>query len=173
LDTFYYNTLSDKADFTDLFIVIHLILVLSHGNASVESRFSVNSDMLVENMHEESLVAQHIVYDTIQAAGGLTAIDINKSIMQYVRGSHGRYTEALACRRETQSQEKQKASEKKRVADAIKALEAKKMKLNDTTAVESRKLEMEIAELKKNYKIIVSRHMRMFYQRRQYNIYYI
>jgi len=44
---------------------------------------------------------------------------------------------------------------KKRVADAIKALEAKKMKLNDTTAVESRKLEMEIAELKKMTKLLL------------------
>jgi len=52
LDTFYYNTLGGKADFTDLFSVIRLI-------------------------------------------------------------SHSRYTEALACKRETQSQEKQKASEKR------------------------------------------------------------
>jgi len=39
--------------------------------------------------------------------------------------------------------------EKESIADAIKALEAKKIKLNDTTAVESRELEMEIGELKK------------------------
>jgi len=41
-----------------------LILVLSHGNAAVESGFSVNGDMLVENLHEASLVAQRIVYDS-------------------------------------------------------------------------------------------------------------
>jgi hypothetical protein len=35
-------------------------------------------------------------FSTVQLVvnGGLTAIGINKSMMQYVRGSHGRYTEA-------------------------------------------------------------------------------
>jgi len=93
LNTFYCYTLGDKAVFTDLFSVIRLILVLLHGNASVESGFSVNSDMLVENMHKESLVAQRLVYDAIQVACRLTAIDINKFMMQYVRSSHGCYTE--------------------------------------------------------------------------------
>jgi hypothetical protein len=88
LDTFNYTTLGDNADFTDVFSVICLILVLSHINASVESGFSVNSDMLVENMSEQN----------------------------------------------------KKASEKKSIADAIKVLEAKKVKLNETTAVETRKL---------------------------------
>jgi hypothetical protein len=155
LDTFYYTAVGDKADFTQLFSVIRLILVLSHGNASVESGFSVNSDMLVENLREESLVAQRIVYDAMQAAGGLTAININKSMLQFVRGAHGRYTEALARKRQAQSEQNKKTSEKKRVADAIKVLEAKKVKMNETVAVESRKLEMEIAELKKMTKLFV------------------
>lgn len=70
--------------------------------------------------------------------------------MQYFRGSHGRYTEALARKRQAQSEQNKKMSEKKRVADAIKALKAKKVKqLDETAAFENRKLEMEIAELKK------------------------
>jgi hypothetical protein len=31
----------------------------------------------------------------VVVSGGLTAIDISKSMMQYVHGSHRRYTEAL------------------------------------------------------------------------------
>jgi len=133
--TFFYTTLGDNADFTELFSVICLILVLSHGNASVEGGFSINSDKLVENMHEESLVAQLLVYDTMQAAGGLNAIDINKPMIQYVCGSHGRCTEALARKQQAPSEQNKKMSEKKRIADAIKVLEAKKVKLNATTAV--------------------------------------
>ena len=39
-------------------------LILSHGSAAVESGFSINNDMLVENLLEESLVGQRIVYDS-------------------------------------------------------------------------------------------------------------
>ena len=46
------------------------IFVLSHRNASVESGFSINSGILVENLHEESVVAQRQVYDAVLDAGG-------------------------------------------------------------------------------------------------------
>ena len=85
LDKFYYNIIRQNPDFADVFSIIHLILILSHGNASVESGFSVNADMLVENLLEESLSAQRTVYDSVQAAGGLTGVNIDKSTLQFVR----------------------------------------------------------------------------------------
>ena len=58
---------------------------MSHGQASVESGFSVNQSMLVENLQEESLIAQRQVYDGQQSLGGLKSlnngsIDITKSM---------------------------------------------------------------------------------------------
>ena len=52
-----------------LWTVVKLVLVLSHGNASVEGGFSVNKELLIENMHEETAVAQRVVYDAILIAG--------------------------------------------------------------------------------------------------------
>jgi len=49
---------------------VKLVLMLSLGNASVESGFSVNSDILVDNLHKESLVVRRILYDTIQTGDG-------------------------------------------------------------------------------------------------------
>ena len=83
--------------------------MLSHGNASVESGFSVNQEMLVENLHEESLVAQRQVYDAVLAAGGVAAVEIEKSMLQHVRGAHSRYQECLRKKRistETRKHEK-------------------------------------------------------------------
>ena len=37
--------------------VVKLVMILSHGNTSVESGFSANEEMVVENMSEGSLVA--------------------------------------------------------------------------------------------------------------------
>ena len=52
-----------------LFKVVQLLLVLSHGQASVERGFSVNKELEVENLANQSLVAQHLVCDHINAIG--------------------------------------------------------------------------------------------------------
>ncbi|KAJ8880378.1 hypothetical protein PR048_016847, partial [Dryococelus australis] len=53
-------------EYQDLWEVVKMCLIFSHGNATVEIGFSVNKSLLVENLHEESLVAQRKVYDDIK-----------------------------------------------------------------------------------------------------------
>ena len=149
LDTFYYDILGNDNDCTELWTVVRLVLILSHGNASVESGFSVNSAILVENMHEESIIAQRVVYDTIQATGGVLSADINKSLLMSVRASRSRYEEALRKKREASAVETKKREEKKRAADQIKMLKAKKAKLTAAVAVDVKAIESHIAELEK------------------------
>ena len=55
LDVFYMSRLSPHVELTG---VVKLVMMLSHGNANVESRFSVNEEVLVENMSEGSLIAK-------------------------------------------------------------------------------------------------------------------
>lgn len=149
LDEFYYTIIGQNGDFAELFSIVRLILTLSHGNASVESGFSVNADMLVENLQEDSLVAQRTVYDSVQASGGLIGVNIDKSMLQFVRGAHRRYQEALECKRKAATEEDKKAAAKRRAHDEIKTLLQKKKKLAISAEQESLKLDMEIAELKK------------------------
>ena len=54
-----------------LFDIVKVLLVLSHGQASVERGFSVNKEIEVENLHEHSLVAQRIICDHLRAVGGV------------------------------------------------------------------------------------------------------
>jgi hypothetical protein len=149
LDKFYFHILGLNPDFSDLFSIVRLVLTLSHGNASVESGFSVNADMLVENLQEESLVAQRTVYDSVQASGGWKDVQIDKSLLQFVRGAHRRYQEALECKRKAASEENKKAATKRRATEEIKALMEKKKKFAASAAQESHKLDMQIAELDK------------------------
>ena len=44
-------------------------MVLSHGNAAVEGGFSINKELLNDNMLEETVVAQRVVFDAIRKAG--------------------------------------------------------------------------------------------------------
>ena len=69
LDDFMVSILSDKEDLAVLYKVIQMVLILSHGNAQVESGFSINGDILSENLLEESVVVQRQVYDGIHNQG--------------------------------------------------------------------------------------------------------
>jgi len=123
--------------------------MLSLGNASVESGFSVNSDILVDNLHKESLLARRILYDTIQTGDGILKVEISKTLQQYVRTSRARYDEALKKKRDVSASDERKAKEKKRAADHIKLLKAKKVKLTTAVAAEAKAIDGEIAELEK------------------------
>ena len=128
---------------------MRMVLILSHGNASVESGFSVNEAILVENMHEESIIAQRVVYDTIQAVGGVLSVDSNTSLLMSVRASRSRYEEALRKKREASAIETKKREEKKRASDHIKLLKANKAKLTAAVALDLKAIDSNIAELDK------------------------
>ena len=149
LDTFYYSILGQDPEFTELFYVVRLVLTLSHGNACVESGFSINDDMLVENLHEDSLIAQRIVYDEVQSAGGIASIKLDIALLSYVRGSHARYEQALSCRRKAEDDASKKLAATKRAEEQIRNLKAKKAKLMQDTTAEAHKMDLEIAELEK------------------------
>ena len=52
------------------------IFVLSHGQSAVERGFSINKELLVENLQEKSLVSQRMVYDHINS-DKLTSMNTN------------------------------------------------------------------------------------------------
>lgn len=149
LDTFFSDFLNNKDDFKDLWQISKLILTLSHGNASVESGFSINKDILVENLHETSLIALRTTYDSIKAIGGVTSVPITSEMIQYARLSRNRYHLALEEKNEHKEKEKRLDNEKKRMKDQIKILQMKKAKLTIELDTKSKTIEEEIYELKK------------------------
>ena len=114
LDEFYISHLAEKKEFVDLFEVIKFVLVLSRGNAVVESGFSISSDVLVENLKEESVVAQRQVFDGIQSSGGIREVVITSSMMSYVRSPHSRYNDALKRKKKHKARRKRKEFRKGR-----------------------------------------------------------
>lgn len=148
LDAFYFEMLGDKTEFSALWQVVKLTLILSHGNAAVESGFSINNDMLVENLLEESLVGQRTVYDSIQKAGGVLSVNIDKRMLQFVRAARSRWEEALHKSRAAEDRGKSAAAEKRKAAQEIKTLETKKAKLVSEAAVAAAEVEQEIKQLK-------------------------
>ena len=75
-----------KADRLDIFLQKHIgsvcslsklwdlqreLLILSHGQATVKRGFSVNWQVMIKNMKEQTFVAQCTIHDHIQSIGGL------------------------------------------------------------------------------------------------------
>jgi hypothetical protein len=116
-DCFYFDLLGKDQCYSELWTVIRLILTLSHGNATVESGFSINEAVLVENMREESVIVQRVVCDAIHNAGGVLQLNINKSLQQYVRTSTSAYEDTVRKKREAVAVEDTQSKEEKRAAD--------------------------------------------------------
>ena len=100
--------------FDCLFEVTRIVLILSHTNTQVENGFSINNDILVENLYESSIVAQHQVYDGIVHTGGVRNVETTKSMVKNVNMSHSRYKADLKRKKEARSKEKKKRKVKGR-----------------------------------------------------------
>lgn len=126
LDIFFAEILAETKKYTELWQVIKLCLILSHGNAAVESGFSINKSMLIENMHEESIIAQRHVYDSILYYGGVKCVPINQRMLLSVRCAHKKYKDYLEKKRQMTKEEDRKKAEKRRISDEIRKLEDEK-----------------------------------------------
>lgn len=82
LDTFFHKHASSRQE---LWSVIQIVLILSHGNARIESGFSANKDILTPNLKSETLEAHRLVYDAIRKAGGPKHVQITPSMRSNVR----------------------------------------------------------------------------------------
>ena len=114
LDVFYHKAIGSKEEFKEIWSVFQIVFILSHGNVRVESGVSVNADMLVENLKEESLIAQRRVYDSIVASGGVLNVNITSGMPTYARQSHSHYQECLEQKREKSTNEEKKGQREKK-----------------------------------------------------------
>ena len=145
MDDFYVTILGEKPKFKELFSVVKLVCILSHRNATPERGFCINSDVLVENLLEESVVAQSQVCDGIHHSG----VDIIESMIKSVNISHSRYQEALKESRKKRSNAEKRNTEKRLAQMKIKELKAKKAKLNESVQHYLRQMDEEMKLLKR------------------------
>lgn len=78
LDTVLHQRLSHQKQYDQLWLVIQQILLLSHGQATVERGFSVNKETTIVNLQKESLKARRHVIQAVSHAGGVQSVQITK-----------------------------------------------------------------------------------------------
>ena len=126
LDVFWKNVVRDFGGSNELFNLLKLVFVLFHGQADVERGFSVNKEILVENLSEKSLVSQRLVWQGIQKAGGVKNVSINKSMILSARNARSLYREDLDRRKKEREEEEVEFSRKRKNKELIAALQEKK-----------------------------------------------
>ena len=90
LDLLYMNLFSRHVELRE---VVKLV-ILSLANVGVESGFSANEEIVVENMSEGSLVAQRLVFDDVMNEGGISNVDVNRNKLKFVN-AHSEYVKQL------------------------------------------------------------------------------
>lgn len=129
VDEFYHSLIGGDKQYVDIWSVMKICFILSHGNASVEGGFSINKSLLVENLLEDSLISQRIIYDALKNIGGPQNFAVTKSLITSVRNSRRRYQENLDKKKEKMSDEQKKIKEKRKIDEQLREVEEKKKKL--------------------------------------------
>ena len=135
-----HTRLAGEEKYDALCPVVAVLVLLSHGQASVDMGFSVNKEIAVENQAENNLIARRVVEDFIITSGGFHNIIKDKSLLVHARSTRKMYTQYLGGEKDIKKKEKFSL---KRKAD-IQELE--------TMRGEAKRLEETITSLTKDNK---------------------
>lgn len=107
--------------------VVVQLLLLSHGQATVERGFSINKEISVENLKEHSLIAQRRIVDLIKKHGGPTKVPVNKELLKAAAAGRNNYQNYLEQQRAQQAKDslKKKKEEHERELDNLKSKKAR------------------------------------------------
>jgi hypothetical protein len=154
LDTIYYSILGNEKKFSDLWNVVKMCLIFSHGNASVESGFSINKALLIENLHEDTIVNQRIVYDVVQHAGEVESILIDGNLLQFARHARANYKRSLEENRCRVNAEQKVKEESNALRREVMKLEEKQMRIQKNAQLEAAAIDLEVKNPNKKRKTV-------------------
>lgn len=136
LDEFLFKHVGKVTAFSKLWNLMKKLLILSHGQASVERGFSVNRQVMVENMKEHSFIAQRSIHDHVQSIGGLAKLDVSKDLLLAAKAGRKKYLEYLDKQKQEHRNEVRQ-NKRKKVEEEKDELVKKKIRLSkDITALQ-------------------------------------
>ncbi|ROL42292.1 Extracellular calcium-sensing receptor [Anabarilius grahami] len=128
VDTLLYTCMSKEKELQKLWKMCHQLLLLSHGQGTVERGFSVNRKIEVENLVEDTYRAQRMTVDHLRIVGGIENVAVDKEFLLSVSCARQRY---IASLEEKKKKEETQAKNQKRKAlfEEIEELRSKKKRL--------------------------------------------
>ena len=133
LDVLFYGTLGKNTQWAELWNLSKKLLLLSHGQASVERGFSINKEVSVQNMSAQTLVAQRAIKDYLISVGGATHVPMSKELLLSASSARQRYQRHLDEEKKHQDSDK-RSTKRKAILDEIDDLKAKKARMESGIA---------------------------------------
>ena len=122
------STMSRNDSYAKLWKVVKMLLVLSHGQATVERGFSMNKLVETGNLYEESIVAKRTICDFVTYVGGIENVDVaNKNLRLAATAAHQKYSAYLKEMHDTEANDAK--SKRKALQEEIEQLKTKKRRL--------------------------------------------
>lgn len=90
MDVFLHEAFQGKC-YSELWEFCKKLLLLSHGQATVERGFSINKEVETCNVHEETMVTQRLICDYVTVCGGVLKVPMTKELLSSVALARSRY----------------------------------------------------------------------------------
>ena len=120
-DKFFYDRLANNPSYAKLWAALKIILLLSHGQATVERGFSVNKEVESYNLQADTFSARRIICDLVNAVGGIFNVDVaNKQLQVSAAGARLKYLAHLEDQRKEKTE--QAGRKRKLVSDEVEQL---------------------------------------------------
>jgi hypothetical protein len=148
LDTFIFDIINaGDFDFPENHFItfIQKVLLLFHGNADVERSFSINKECVIENLTEESLIAQRCTYSALHQ-NDLKTFEVTKSLIQYAKNASAKRKEHLKVKKMEETDE---ANKRKELAKNLVELKSKKRAIEELRSEELNSIEQDIQTTQK------------------------
>lgn len=130
LDDLFFSTLNGMQEYSLLWKLIGKILLLSHGQATVERGFSQNKEATATNQKGKSLIARRAIKDQLHFVGGVKNFYIGDALLKSCSQANSRYMEYLE--QQKLKEVKENTSKKRKIQqDHLEQLR-KKRKLIET-----------------------------------------
>ena len=104
-------------EYGELWHVVRQLLLLSHGQATIERGFSVNKEASSDNISQLSLVARRQIINHVRKVGGVKNVPITHGLIMSASSARKKYFQQLEDQRKEQEQaevnRKRKAQEEK------------------------------------------------------------
>jgi hypothetical protein len=138
--------ITDFHPLTDISLeFIKKVFIFFPSNSAVERSFSVNKECLVENLMDESLIAQRTVYDNIKDVD-FKELEITPSMLNYFKSASSKRKEELKLKKREHEDDK---TERKRINQELLILKIKKQKIEESKDEELAMLDANIHFLEK------------------------
>ena len=116
--------------YPELLIFSQSLLLLSHGQATVERGFSINKHVETCNIQEESMEALRLICDKVSVCGGVLQVPITKELLASAASARSKYRNHLEQERKKRETATQ-GLKRKAVVDELEELKNKKKVLTE------------------------------------------